>query len=379
MANKRIIISANTVWNILNFREGLIKTLVAKGYEVIVVAPHDEWVKKLEANGCRHVNINIDNKGTNFINDLKLLSAYRKIMKQEKADIFLGYTIKPNVYGSIIAHSLRIPVINNISGLGTAFIKKNWLTKVVKLLYKISLKKSDTVFFQNKDDRQLFIENKLVDEKLTKLLPGSGINTSKFKGTSLHSRSPNEKTEFLLIARLLYDKGVQEYIDAARILKAKNYSFKCSLLGFLGVENITSIPKKILQTYIDDGTVHYYGSSDDIRPFIENADCIVLPSYREGLPRSLLEGAAMSRPLIATDVPGCREIVDHGVNGFLCEVKNAEDLASKMKEFLDLEQSERALMGEASHEMAINEFEEKIVIDRYLDAIDQAFKLQITP
>jgi glycosyltransferase involved in cell wall biosynthesis len=373
----RILISINTSWNIYNFRSGLIRALVDTGYEVIAAAPTDAYSAQLNNLGCRYVPIAMDNKGTSFISDIFLFLRYVQLMRQEQPDIYLAYTIKPNVYSSLAAQALKIPVINNISGLGTAFITNNWVTWVVKLLYRASLARSQIVFFQNPDDFEEFVEYGLVQKEQSFVIPGSGIDLKAFRP---HVKEPAKEEEFrfLLIARLLWDKGIGEYVEAARIVRRQSPSVIFQIVGFLGVENRTAVPGETVEGWVADGLIDYLGVSDDVRPAIAAADCVVLPSYREGMPRTLLEAAAMGKPLIATDVPGCRQIVDHGVNGLLCRVRDANDLARRMLEMIAISAEGRTAMGAAGRAKTEREFDENIVVQRYLEAVPTA-RLQNPP
>jgi glycosyltransferase involved in cell wall biosynthesis len=362
-----IAISTNTAWNIANFRSGLIRAIQAEGWDVLAIAPPDEYVERIQALGCRFITVQMDSKGSNPLDDAKLLFKYFRILQRERPSVFLGYTIKPNVYGSLAAHALRIPVINNVSGLGTAFIRNSWLTSVVKHLYRLALRHSDMVFFQNRDDRQLFTDQRLVALERTALVPGSGIDLRRF--TPIVQAPSNAGTRFLLIARLLYDKGVREYVEAARRVKDTHRDATFALLGFLDANNRTAVRREDVQSWVAEGIIEYLGTADDVRPYIADADCIVLPSYREGTPRTLLEAAAMGKPLIATDVPGCREVVEHGHNGFLCRVRDADDLASAMMKFVRLSAAERARMGQAGRAKVERQFDEQLVIDAYINRL----------
>jgi glycosyltransferase involved in cell wall biosynthesis len=374
-APPRVVISINSAWNIANFRAGLIRALKADGYDVIAVAPPDAYAGQLVNMGCRFIPFPMDNKGTNPFADAELLFRYFRLFRSERPDVFLGYTIKPNIYGSLAAVACGIPVINNVSGLGTTFIRSNWLTWVVKSLYRLAFARSHTVFFQNEDDRQLFLQHALVPVERTALLPGSGINLDWFKPIATAEPQRAKGFRFLLIARLLYDKGVGEYVQAARILKAKLPEVACGLLGFLDVENRTAVTRDDLDRWVRESIIEYFGATDDVRPHIANADCIVLPSYREGTPRTLLEGAAMGKPLIATDVPGCREVINHGRNGLLCRDRNAEDLAHKMNEMIDMSASERRAMGAAGRVKMEREFDERLVVNAYLQRLASIVEL----
>jgi len=364
----RIIICLNTSWNIYNFRLNLARALKDNGYKVILVAPYDKYSEILKQEFEYH-DIYMNNKGTNPKEDLKTLIEFYKLYKKIKPDIVLNYTIKPNIYGNIACSLLGIKTINNISGLGTVFIKESMVTKIVKGLYKYSLNKSSKVFFQNNEDKELFIENKLVPSTSCDLLPGSGIDTNKF--IPIEYKNEDKNFKFLLIARMLWDKGIGEYIDAARIIKQKYSNIEFQLLGSLDAVNKTAISKEQMQSWIKEGVVLYLGVTDDVKEYIKKADCIVLPSYREGTPRTLLESASMSKPIITTNAVGCKEVIDDNINGYLCEVKNAQDLAQKMEKMINLSELERENMGKKGREKMIKEFDEKIVIDKYLTTIKE--------
>jgi glycosyltransferase involved in cell wall biosynthesis len=366
---KKILISINTTWNLVNFRSGLIRSLQGSGYEVIAVAPPDEYIPKLIELGCRYIPVSMDNKGTHPLRDFVLFVNFLKILAKERPALFLGYTVKPNVYGSLAANLLGIPVVNNIAGLGATFIRDSWLTRVVKFLYRFSLSRSSKVFFQNKDDKHLFVAEKLVRPEIVDLLPGSGIDLKKF---SVAPFKATASCRFLLIARLLWDKGVGEYVEAARILRAKYPDIEFAILGFLDVQNPAAISRDQMNLWIGEGVIIYLGQQDDVRAEIAAADCIVLPSYREGTPRSLLEAAAMGRPIVTTDTVGCREVVDDHINGFLCKVKDTDDLALKMEAIYHLSPLERLEMGLAGRRKVEQEFDEQIVIRKYLEAIEIA-------
>lgn len=366
-----LLLAINTSWNILNFRAGLIKALLARDYEVIAVAPLDDYSVRVAQLGIRYMPLPMEQQGTSPWKDLVLAGRFLRLLRRERPDVYLGYTVKPNVYGSLAAHVLRIPVINNIAGLGTAFIRNTLLTRMVKALYRVALRRSHTVFFQNDDDRVLFISERLVQPEKTSLLPGSGIDLLAFQPSNL---LPHDDTlRFLLVARLLWDKGVGEFVEAARIVRQKAPRTRFQLLGFLDVENPTAVDRALVDHWVSEGVIDYLGATDDVRPFIAASDCIVLPSYREGTPRSLLEGAAMGKPLIATDVPGCRQVVEHGENGFLCAPRDKHELASRMLEFTELSPERRLAMGAASRAKVEREFDERIVIERYLYALDTIF------
>lgn len=364
---KRVVIALNTAWNLLNFRSGLIRALLAEGYEVVAVAPHDDYAERLSALGCRFVALPMDTQGTHPGRDALLLWRFFCILREEKPDVFLGYTVKPNVYGAIAAHLLGIPVVNNIAGLGTVFIKGGWLNRLVRGLYRVALSRSARVFFQNDDDLALFVSNRLVKQAVVGRLPGSGVDLKKFQPCELPDRPT---LRFLLVARMLWDKGVGEFVEAARLLRHRGVNVECCLLGFLDVQNPAAISRDQMSIWASEGLVQYLGVSDEVSIEIAKADCVVLPSYyREGTPRALLEAAAMGRPIITADSVGCREVVDDSVNGFLCQPRSAHDLAEKMEKISSLTALERKAMGQRGRIKMEEQFDECLVIEAYLKVI----------
>ncbi len=367
-----ILIVSNTSWYLYNFRLGLIILLLERGYQISTLAPDDEFSEKLRQAGCHHIHLEMDNKGLNPITDFMMKNGLDNIYKEINPDLIIHYTIKPVIYGSLAAVKLGIPFINNISGLGTAFIKTNWVTWLVKQLYRLSQKKADHVFFQNSDDMELFNKEKLIPEEiLQEVIPGTGIDTNHFQLSSYPEKNP---VIFLIIARMLWDKGVGEYVDAARQMKSEFNNVRFQLLGFLDVSNRTAISRRQMQIWTEEGIIEYLGETNDVRPYICNVDCVVLPSYREGLPRTLLEAASMGRPIIATDVTGCREVVDHGVNGYLCKAKDASDLSEKMKDMIKLSIDERREMGLRGRKKMEENFDEKIIVQTIVNRIESFLK-----
>ncbi len=369
--NKRVVIALNLAWNLVNFRAGLIRALVAEGYEVVAVAPHDEYAPRLAALGCRFVPLPMDNQGTHPGRDLLLLWRFHRLLRRERPAVYLGYTVKPNVYGSLAAHGLGIPVVNNIAGLGAVFIRNSPVTRVVRGLYRLALSRSRRVFFQNDEDLGMFVEGGLVRSEVTGRVPGSGVDLTRFAPAPLPAAAG--RIRFLLIARMLWDKGVGEYVAAARVLRQRYPDAEFCLLGFLDVQNPAAISRAQMDEWVAEGVVSYLGVSDDVREQITEADCVVLPSYREGTPRTLLEAAAMARPLVATDAVGCREVVDDGVNGYLCRVKDADDLAEKMERVIGMSHAERTEMGRCGREKVEREFDERFVVDAYLKVIREIY------
>jgi glycosyltransferase involved in cell wall biosynthesis len=363
---KKIAIVVNSSWYAWNMRVSLGSSLQKEGYEVVFICPYDKYAENIKKN-FDYINIDIDANGVNPIKDLRTIYRYYTIYKKIRPDVVLQYTIKPNIYGTIAASILKIPAINNIAGLGTLFIKQNIVTKIAKLLYKISQSKATKIFFQNQDDFNMFTNERLVQKEKCDVLPGSGVNIDKFIPVKNNN---NGVFIFLLASRMLWAKGIQEFVDAAKIIKAKHKNIEFQLLGRLDAVSSIAISKKQMDVWIADGYVKYLDSSDDVRIEIAKADCMVLPSfYREGTPRILLESASMEKPIITTDNVGCRDVVDDGINGYLCEVRNSQDLAEKMEIMLCLSRDERRSMGVAGRIKMINEFNEKIVIDKYQSVV----------
>jgi glycosyltransferase involved in cell wall biosynthesis len=365
-AKRTIVLSANSDWNIANFRAGLIRGLREAGYEPVVIAPKDPAAQsRMRALDVERIPVQFDRSGLNAWADLKLLKQYRRLLKELRPVAYLGYTIKPNIYGSLAAASLGIPAFPNVSGLGTAFIRRGLLQQIVVRLYRFGFRRCPAVLFQNDEDRQLFVERRIVRADQARVLPGSGVDLERFTPAV----PPDGPPTFLFVARLLRDKGVVEYVEAARSLRAALPGARFQLLGPIDEGNRTAISRAELDNWVKEGVIEYLGTTDDVRPFLAAASAIVLPSYREGMPRSLLEGGAMARPLIAADVPGCRDVVEDGVNGYLCTVRNARSLAGAMRRLAGLPAAKRLAMGEAARRKVQERFSEEFVIRAYLDVL----------
>lgn len=372
----KIILTSNTSWNLAHFRAGLIKALISDGHEVVALAPSDRGIPELHAMGVRFEPMDMDNKGLSPIRDGRLIKTLREKFKQEMPDAVFSFTIKNNIYGAIAASTQKILFVPNVSGLGTAFLGSGILRTLVTVLYRKAFRSLPTVFFQNSDDAELFVDDTIVTPKQVAVLPGSGIDLAQFTPAPLPSNSDGAVI-FLLIARMLRDKGVHEYVAAAKMLRHDNPSLRFQLLGDVSAPNRTAIDADTMAEWVDEGHIEYLGAVDDVRACIAAADCIVLPSYREGTPRTLLEGAAMGRPLIATDVPGCREVVDHDTNGYLCSVRDSAALAEAMKLMVQTGSRKRAEMGKAGRRLVERRFDENIVIARYREVLDGCFRKQV--
>jgi len=335
------------------------------------VAPTDKYVPLLSSLKCRYLPFEIDNRGTHPGRDLLLFWRFILLLRREKPDVLLTYTVKPNIYGSLSARVCAVPVINNISGLGAVFIKNSWLTKLVKGLYRLSLARSEKVFFQNKDDEKHFISNGLVQENITECLPGSGVDLYRFRYSPISKHT--KKFRYLLVARMLWDKGVGEFVSVAREFNRLDKDIEFCLLGQVDAPNPAAISKEQIDLWHQEGVICYLGYTEDVIPYLRSADCVVLPSYREGTPRSLLEAAAIGRTIVTTDTVGCRETVVDGESGFLCKVRDAQDLGEKMRRVLTLSFEERTTMGLMGRKYMENHFDEKIVLNQYFCAINKVW------
>jgi glycosyltransferase involved in cell wall biosynthesis len=369
----RVTLSINSSWNVLNFRKTLVSALLADGHAVTILAPYEPEARQLEAMGCRVVHLEMDRKGLSPFRDLALFFRLLRHFRHERPDVILSYTIKNNIYGAFAGKLLGIAFIPNVTGLGTIFIRTTLATRIAISMYRLAFRKLDRIFFQNGDDRDLFIEQKIVDPRQTAILPGSGIDLDRFVPRALPSR---DGVVFLLIGRMLRDKGVCEFVDAARTVRALHPTARFQLLGFLDADNRSAIDERTMTNWVNENIIEYLGSASDVRPAIKDADCIVLPSYREGAPRTLIEGAAMGRPTIATDVPGCRDVVEDGATGLLCRVRDADDLAVKMIRMIEMGADRRMAMGQAGRRKMEREYDQAIVAEAYRGAIDEVASAQ---
>lgn len=368
----KIIFFSNSCWSVQNFRSNLIKMLQKK-HQVIVIAPFDGYEKKLIKIGCKVININIKNNKINIFKDFLLIIKIYKILRKFKKDsVLLNFTIKPLIFGTFVTRLLKIPSICMITGLGTVFINKNFLTYFVLVLYKIAFTDVYHVFFQNKDDKKIFLKHKIVNLNNQSLIPGSGVDLNKFKYTNFIK---NKFTNFLLIARLLKEKGILEYLKVGKLLKNKKLKIKLNLIGSFIADNKSSISKKIIFEAHKNNEINYLGFFDDVRKQIKKNDCMVLPSYREGTPRSLLEGAAMGRPIITTDAVGCREVLRNNKNGFFCNIKDHKSLYSSLVKFHNLPDYKKKKMSLNSRKLVETFFDEKKVISAYINKINKLINL----
>lgn len=353
----KIVIIAGYAKSLINFRGELIKSMVGQGHQVIAMAPEIGFDLELKSIGAQYIPIPLHRTGLNPLKDLSSFITLVRTIKNLKPDIVLSYTIKPVIYGSLAARLLKIKnTFSMITGLGYAFsgnsISQRMLGYVVRFLYKQALVNNKKIFFQNPDDLAVFETlNILTDKNRAVLINGSGVDTDKFAFT----KAKKHPLSFLLIARLLWDKGIGEYVEAARMLKPRYQEVSFKILGPLD-SNPKSISATTVNSWHSDGVVEYLGETDDVRPYIADISVYVLPSYREGTPRSVLEAMSMGRPVITTDAPGCRETVRSGVNGFLVPVKDNYALAEAMEYFIRNPEMV-SVMGAKSREIAVEKYD----------------------
>ncbi len=363
----RIALVCNTAWAIYTYRQGLIRMLVSRGCEVLVIAPHDRTVPLLEQMGCRYVPLSVASKGTSPREDLGTLAALRRHYRALRPDLVFHYTIKPNIYGSIAAWLARVPSIAVTTGLGYVFIQKSRAAAVAKRLYRFAFRFPREVWFLNRDDLATFSDERLLAHpERARLLHGEGVDLEQFAPVPLPG---TDAPVFILIGRLLWDKGVREYVEAARAVRARHPHARFQLLGPLGVDNPSAIGRADVDAWVSEGIVEYLGEAHDVRPHIAAADCVVLPSYREGVPRTLMEASAMGRPIVATDVPGCRDVVADGETGLLCAARDSASLADRLAAMIALGPAGREAMGTRGRRKVAAEFDEQQVVARYRHTI----------
>ncbi|MEZ8581559.1 glycosyltransferase family 4 protein [Vibrio splendidus] len=365
-----IVLSANTSWYLYNFRFSTILALQQQGYNVFCISPRDDHSLRLVNElGCKWFDIKMDNQGSNPIKDMFFFWTLLKLYKKIKPVVSFHFTIKNNIYGTWAAKLAGVKAVNNVSGLGTAFINDNLTSKVVRILYKVSQPFAHKVFCQNPEDYSLLIDQKLVLESKLTLLPGSGVNIKRFHPTLKNVKADNTPFVFLYVGRMLTDKGVLELIEAATLLFSKRQDFVLQLCGFADVKNSTAITETMLNEWSQQPFIEWLGATENIASVYAGSDCVVLPSYREGMPRSLLEAGAMGLPSIATDVPGCKHIISNGYNGLLCTVRDSASLSNALMNVLDLDDAGYNLMCENARNNVVNKYDESIVVEHALNAV----------
>lgn len=340
------------------------KAIVDEGYDVYISEPDDdERVKYFEEIGCHIIKTDFNRRGMNPFADFKLMLKYLKMIKRLKPSAVLSYTIKPNIYGGMACRLMKTPQLANVTGLGDAVENGGWLQHLTVFLYRIGLRKSSKVFFQNVTNRDFCIKNQIVKENAI-LLPGSGVNIKQH----LLQKYPEDNgySKFLFIGRLLKDKGIEEYFEAAKCIKENNPKTEFQILG-----PVEGSYKETLDEYVKKGYVTYYEEASDVRPYMSKVHCTIMPSYHEGMSNVNLESAANGRPVITTNVPGCKETVDDGITGFLIESKNSKSLIDAIERFMNLPYSQKVLMGQEARKKVEKEFDRQIVVREYLNALTQ--------
>jgi glycosyltransferase involved in cell wall biosynthesis len=359
---KKILIVANTTWNIFNFRLNLIEKLLHEGYEVGVIAPVDEYIEyrerypQVKHYGLIYLNRNSKNPFMDILLTLELIRKYKRL----KPDLIIHFTNKPNIYGAFAAKIANSKSIAIVTGLGYAFIHNGLVQKITTLLYKLSANFHEKIIFENIEDKELFIQLGIIDNSKAATVKGCGVNTAFFQPI-LNNKIEPKKIIFTFIGRLLYDKGIREFVAAAKILKSLNTNTEFWIVGELDTQNPATINKDDLLSWIDDEIIVYHGFLRDVRPSIAKSDCIVLPSYREGNPRTITEGMAMGKAVIATNIGGCRENIEEGINGYLVDVKDSQALMEAMLKFTNLTTEQKIAFGEAGRKKALLEFDDALI------------------
>ncbi len=356
----KIIVAGNEPGGMYRFRIDLIRAL-KKENSVTVLVPDGEFVREMQQEGCGFCDTPIDRRGVDPRKDLKLLRLYRRILKKEKPDYVITYTIKPNIYCGLVCRRMKIPYAANITGLGTTFQNDNAVKRLVTFLYKIALKNARVIFFENSENKDIFVREQIVPEAKTCVLNGAGVNTQHYAYSTYPSGS---SIRYLFIGRIMAEKGFDELIIAMRRLIADGFDVCLDVVGFC-----EEVYEEKLGKCQEEGWLHFHGRQQDVRPFIENAHCFVLPSWHEGMANTNLECASMGRPVITSDIHGCKEAVEDGVTGFLCEKQNADDLYLKMKRFLGLSFEERKAMGLAGRKRMEALFDKSKVVQATLERL----------
>lgn len=359
----KVLLLTNNIGGLLSFRSEVVEAIIKEGWRITISAPFDKRKSKLIDMGSTYVETPIDRRSTNPIKDFVLIRHYIKLIKREKPDIVLTYTIKPNVYGGMACRLCSVPQVVNITGLGTAVETPSLLQKFIFCLYRVSLKKVQRVFFQNQENKNFCLKHKLTPN-CSYLVPGSGVNLTRF----VQQEYPkSDKVKFIFISRIMKQKGIDHYLDAARTIRKEYPDTEFHVLGFC-----EDAYESLLQELTENGTIIYHGLASDVRPYIMNVHCTIHPTYYpEGMSNVLLESCAMGRAVITTNRSGCREIVDDGKNGFIVEQQNSQDLIEKVRKFISLSWEEKRNMGYAARKKVEHQFDRNIVVKAYLEAIKE--------
>lgn len=355
----KILIITNHSFMLWQFRRELIEELL-KNHEVLISVPFGDHIDDFKRLGCKMINTELDRRSINPVKDIGLYHTYRMLLKAERPDMVITYSIKPNIYAGFACRQMGIPYCVNVQGLGTAF-QKPVLANLVTFMYKIALKKAKVVFFENEGNAEEFRKRKITPAGQQHILPGAGVNLERF---AYHAYPHNDKVHFLYLGRIMREKGMDELFGAAKKLHEESADFVLDLVGFFEDEY-----KEQVDSLVNDGIAVFHGFQADPVPFYTAADCVVLPSYHEGMSNVLLEAAAIGRPIITSDIPGCREAVDNGKSGLLCKVRNADSLFEQMRRMLGTSFDERQAMGQAAHEKMVREFDKQWVVSETMAAV----------
>lgn len=360
---KKILFLSNHYITLYAFRRELISQMLSKGHQVYISAPADERNAYFEGIGCTMIDTPMSRRGMNPVEDMKLLGRYKEIMAELKPDIIFSYTIKPNVYGTMASNALGFRQVCNITGTGATFLKENFLSRLVRQLYRLSIKKCYKVFFQNTGDRDYFISHGLVKDNWA-MLPGSGVNLSRHRFTELPD---GEEIRFIYVGRVMAVKGIDEYLECARAIREILPNTRFYIAGFVEEDKY----RQLIAHYESMGVVEYLGFQDNIDPWLRRCHCVILPSLGgEGVPNVLLEAAATGRPCIASDINGSVDVVRDGVNGYIFKRGNADSLVEKVEKFMSLSYEQKCQMGLNGHEKVAREFDREIVISRYMEELE---------
>lgn len=357
----KIMILANNDAGLYKFRKELLEELL-KEHEVLICLPDGEYIEEMVQMGCRFIECSaLERRGMNPFKEIKLLKFYDQLLKRESPDLVFTYTIKPNVYGGMVCARLKIPYAANITGLGTAVENKSLVQMVTLILYRMGLKKANMVFFQNAENQKFMLENKVVRGRYVQL-PGSGVNLTHYKQLPYPEK---DTVDFVFIARVMKEKGIDNYLEAASYIRKKYPETRFHICGFCEDDY-----SEQLQKLQEEGIIQYHGMVRDMKEIYQMISCTIHPTYYpEGLSNVLLESCASGRPIITTDRAGCREVIDEGINGYICKQNDSEDLIRQIEKFMELSKEERRTMGLAGRKKVEKEFDRQIVIEQYLKVV----------
>lgn len=364
----KILMLANDETTIYNFRREIVKAFADAGHEVVIAYPYGKHTEEIEQLGCKTIHCEVSRHGTNIREDFKLFLEYLKLLKTETPDIVLTYTVKPNIYGSLACQLRRIPYLNNITGLGTVLQSDGIVAKLILFLQKLAYRKSTCIFFQNKDNYEQLKKKKVISDKhFVQILPGSGVNLELHRFEQYPEREVNLR--FIFVSRIREDKGIEELFSAATQVKKKYPKTEFHIVGWYEEQKY----KEKVQKLIDDGIIIYHGTKtqEEVHQLIKNSHCLIHPSYHEGMSNVMLEAAAAGRPVIASDIPGCKETFDEGISGYGFEVKNIEKLIQAIIRFIELPYEKKQQMGLFGRKKMEQVFDRNIVAKKYLEIIEQ--------